>query len=72
MQAGLQCEECEEAIWPATTRTELTWLRGREHVAREVAQHLQSGLDTWMVDALEFLDRHRDHSVIITQRNSRR
>jgi methionyl-tRNA synthetase len=69
---GYQCEECEEAVWPATTRAELNWLRNREHVVREVAPHLQSGVDTWMVEALEFLDRHRGHSVLIAERPNRR
>jgi methionyl-tRNA synthetase len=68
MQHGYHCEECEEAIWPATTRSELVWLRNKQHVVREVAQHLQSGVDTWMSDALDFLDRHSGHSVVIVRR----
>ncbi len=68
MRFGYHCEECEEATWPATTRTELAWLLNREHVVREVAQHVQAGLDTWIDESLEFLSRHAGHSVIITRR----
>jgi len=46
----------------------LTWLRNREHVVREVANHVQAGLDTWITEGLEFLDRHSGHSVILTRR----
>ncbi len=48
-----------------TTRAELTWLRERAHVAREVARHSGGGLDQWMMEGLAFLDEHSDHSVII-------
>jgi hypothetical protein len=65
---GYHCEECEEAVWPATTRAELAWLRERAHVAREVARHVQGGLDTWMTEGLEFLDRHTGHSIVLTHR----
>ncbi len=68
MQFGYQCEDCEEAMWPATTRAELSWLRRREHLVREVAKHLQSGVDMWMTEALEFLDHHSGHSVIVVSR----
>ena len=68
MRYGYQCEECEEAFWPATTRAELQWLRQREHVVREVAQHVQAGLDMWIAEGLEFLDRHRGHSVVLVRR----
>lgn len=68
MKYGYHCEECDEAIWPATTRGELVWLRNKQHVVREVASHLQSGVDTWMSDALEFLERHSGHSVVIVRR----
>ncbi len=71
MTYGYQCEECEEAVWPATTRVELQWLRDRAHVAREVARHVQGGLDTWMVEGLDFLERHAGHSVIVTSRQTR-
>jgi hypothetical protein len=68
MTYGYHCEECEEAIWPATSRSELQWLRQREHVVREVAAHVSGGLDTWMADSLAFLDRHTGHSIVITSR----
>ncbi|MGH7659433.1 MAG: hypothetical protein ACRENA_00770 [Vulcanimicrobiaceae bacterium] len=68
MKYGYHCEECEDAIWPATTRSELVWLRNKQHLVREVAQHVQSGLDSWMNEALEFLDRHGGHSVVIVRR----
>jgi hypothetical protein len=64
---GYHCEECDEVIWPATTRSELIWLRNRQHVVREVAQHVQNGLDTWMNDSLDFLDRHSGHSVVLVR-----
>jgi len=70
MQYGFQCEECEEAIFPATTRSELAWLRNRLHVVREVAKHVQTGLDTWMIEGMEFLDRHSGHSVVLVSRSS--
>jgi methionyl-tRNA synthetase len=65
---GYHCEECEDTIWPATTRSELVWLRNKQHVVQEVARHLQSGLDTWMDEALNFLDRHSGHNVVIVRR----
>jgi len=65
---GYHCEECEEAIWPATTRSELVWMRQKQHAVREVARHMQSGLDTWMDEALDFLDKHGGHSVVIVRR----
>lgn len=68
MTYGYHCEECEDAVWPATTRGELTWLKNREHVVREVASHVSGGLDTWIMEALAFLDRHRGHSIVITRR----
>jgi len=54
MKYGYHCEECEDAIWPATTRAELAWLRDRIHVVKEVARHAQTGLDTWMLEGLDF------------------
>ena len=66
---GYHCEECEEAVWPVTTRAELQWLKEREHVAREVARHLSSGLDSWMVEGLAFLDRHGGHSVVLSSKD---
>ncbi|MGH7727981.1 MAG: hypothetical protein ACREM2_04200 [Vulcanimicrobiaceae bacterium] len=68
MTFGYQCEECEEALWPATTRTELEWLRNRSHVVREVAEHVHAGLDTWIVESLAFLEKHEGHSVMIARR----
>jgi methionyl-tRNA synthetase len=68
MRYGYQCEECETAIWPATARNELQWLKNREHVVREVAGHVQAGLDTWIVEGLAFLADHAGHSVILTRR----
>ena len=68
MNYGYHCEECEDAIWPATTRSELSWLKNREHVVREVANHVSGGLDTWMMEALDFLNRHSGHSIVLTRR----
>ena len=68
MQYGFQCEECEEAVFPSTTRSELAWLRDRLHVVREVAKHAQTGLDTWMLEGMDFLDRHNGHSVVLVSR----
>ena len=68
MKYGYHCEECEEAAWPATSRAELDWLRRREHVAREVASHVQAGLDTWIAEGLDFLGRHQGHSVVLVRR----
>ena len=67
MRHGFHCEECGEAVWPATTRAELVWIRNRQHVVKEVAQHMQSGLDSWMNEALDFLDRHGGHSVVLVR-----
>jgi hypothetical protein len=69
MAHGYHCEECEEAVFPAAPRTELAWLKRREHLVREVAQHVTAGLDTWIVQALDFLDKHAGHSVILTHRS---
>ncbi len=68
MTYGYHCEECDEATWPATTRSELQWLKDREHIVREVARHVQAGLDTWIVEALDFLEKHRGHSVALLRR----
>ncbi len=68
MKAGYQCEDCEVAIWPAAPRSELAWLKDRIHVVREVAKHTSGGLDTWIVEGLEFLNDHSDHSVIVVTR----
>lgn len=68
MQFGYHCEECEEAVFPVTSRSELNWLLRRRHVAEEVAKHVSAGLDAWMVEGLDFLDKHEGHSVVVTQR----
>lgn len=70
MSAGYQCEECEQAVWLATTRAELTWLRNRKHIVREVLKHVSAGLDSWIMEGLEFLDTHDGHNTIIVTRNS--
>jgi hypothetical protein len=69
VQQGYQCEECEEAVWLATTRAELTWLRNRKHIVREVLKHVSAGLDSWIMEGLEFLDAHDGHSIVIVSRN---
>jgi hypothetical protein len=68
MRYGYRCEECEVAVFPATTRSELVWLRNRIHVVREVAAHMSSGLDGWMAEGLAFLEEHDGHSVILVMR----
>jgi len=68
MQYGYHCEECEEAVWPAAPRSELQWLKDRAHVVREVAKHVQGGLDTWISEGMAFLERHHGHSVFVTRR----
>lgn len=65
MASGYLCEECELAIWPASSRSDLAWLKDRIHVVREVAKHSHGGLDTWIVEGLAFLEEHSDHSVIV-------
>jgi hypothetical protein len=64
-RAGFACEDCGEVLWISQGLTHLRWLRDREHVAREVADHSGSGLDTWMVEGLAFLDEHLGHSVTV-------
>jgi hypothetical protein len=68
MQHGYQCEDCEVAIFPTTTATELRWLKDRLHVVREVAKHSSGGLDTWMMEGLDFLGSHQGHAVIVVNR----
>ena len=68
MQYGYHCEECEDAIWPAAPRSELQWLRDREHVVREVARHVNAGLDTWITEGLAFLARHARHSIVMVRK----
>jgi hypothetical protein len=55
-------------VFPITTRSELQWLKNRRHIVQEVAKHVSGGLDTWIVESLDFLDKHDGHSVVITQR----
>lgn len=57
-------------IFPATTRSELQWLKDRVHVVREVAKHVHTGLDTWMLEGLEFLEKHGGHGVVLVSRRS--
>jgi hypothetical protein len=68
MQYGYRCEDCEVAVFPTTTRTELRWLKDRIHIVREVARHSGGGLDLWMTEGVTFLDDHMDHAVVITTR----
>ena len=68
MNLGYQCEECEEAVWLATTRAELTWLRNRRHIVKEMLRHVSNGLDSWIMDGYEFLDQHEGHSIVIVSR----
>lgn len=65
---GYHCEECEEAVWPATTQAELRWLMSRNHVAREVSGHTSGGLDTWIMEGLEFLEHHSGHDIALVRR----
>lgn len=68
MQYGYQCEDCETAIFPTTTRAELQWLKDRLHVVREVAKHSSGGLEGWMMEGLSFLDDHSGHSIVVVSR----
>jgi hypothetical protein len=43
----------------------LAWLKDRVHVVREVAKHSSGGLDSWMMEGLEFLNDHVGHSVLV-------
>ncbi|MBV8148298.1 MAG: hypothetical protein JO092_04340 [Candidatus Eremiobacteraeota bacterium] len=72
MQYGYQCEDCEIAVFPTTTRSELQWLRDRPHVVREVAKHSSGGLDSWMMEGLTFLDEHQGHSIVLVSRRARK
>ncbi len=67
-RAAFLCEECGEVAWLSQGAVHLRWLRDREHVAREVAEHASSGLDTWMVEGLAFLHEHSGHGIsVITE-----
>ncbi|MBC5805100.1 MAG: hypothetical protein ACR2KS_00805 [Candidatus Eremiobacter antarcticus] len=50
-------------MWLSQGLMHVRWLQDREHVAREVADHSASGLDTWMMEGLGFLAEHRGHGV---------
>ncbi|MBV8819009.1 MAG: hypothetical protein JO022_11680 [Acidobacteriaceae bacterium] len=65
-QYGYQCEDCETSIFPTAPRSELSWLKDRQHVVKEVAKH--TTLDSWILEGLGFLDEHSDHSVILVSR----
>ena len=52
-------------VWLSQGLTHLRWLRDREHIVREVAEHTSSGLETWMAEGLAFLDEHRGHSIVV-------
>jgi hypothetical protein len=62
---GFACEDCGEVVWVSQGLTHLRWLRDREHVVREVAEHTSSGLETWMTEGLAFLDEHRGHPIVV-------
>ena len=68
MQHGYKCEDCEVAVFPTTTGSELRWLKDRVHIVREVAKHSSGGLDSWMMDGLEFLNDHQGHSIMVVTR----
>ncbi len=64
-RCGLACEDCGEVLWISQGLLHVRWLRDREHVAREVAEHSSSGLETWMNEGLAFLEEHRGHGVVV-------
>jgi hypothetical protein len=66
---GYHCEECEDALFFTTTRSELQWLKRRAHIVAEVSKHMSTGLDTWMAEGIDFLDKHPGHSIVITEKN---
>jgi hypothetical protein len=68
MEYGYKCEDCEVAIFPVTTRSELRWLKDRTHVVREVSKHSTGGLDSWMAEGFGFLDEHEGHSIVLVSR----
>jgi len=65
VRCGFVCEDCGEAKWVSQGPTHLAWLRDREHIVREVADHTSSGLETWMAEGLAFLDDHRGHPIVV-------
>ena len=48
-----------------TTRSNLRWIKDRAHLAREVLRHSNDGLDSWMMEALAFLEEHGEHGVMV-------
>jgi hypothetical protein len=64
-RSGLACEDCGEVIWLSQGGVNVRWLRDREHIVQEVAEHSTSGLETWMQQGLAFLDDHRGHSIVV-------
>ena len=60
-------EECEEGgLARHHARRAEPGCCNRRHVVREVLlKHVSGGLDTWIMDGMEFLDRHDGHSVVI-------
>lgn len=69
MPYGYRCEDCDVAVYPTTTRSELRWLQERPHVVREVAKHSANGLDQWMMEGLAFLDEHDGHAVVLIKKD---
>jgi hypothetical protein len=65
MRSALVCEDCGESLRLTQGPLNARWLRDREHIVREVAEHCTSGLETWMNEGLAFLDEHRGHSVLV-------
>jgi len=65
VRCGFGCEDCGDVVWIGQGVIHLRWLRDREHVVREVAEHASSGLDTWMNEGLTFLSEHRGHPVVV-------
>ena len=65
MRYGFGCEDCGDVVWLGQGVIHLRWLRDREHIVREVAEHTSSGLETWMGEGLEFLSDHRGHSILV-------
>ncbi len=59
----LRCDECNREIAPLTTRSNLRWIKDRAHLVREVLRHSNDGLDSWMMEALAFLEEHGEHGV---------
>lgn len=65
MRCGFACQDCGNVVWLSQGITHVRWLRDREHVVREVAEHSSAGIDIWMTDGLKFLDEHRGHGVTL-------